>query len=111
ILQYHEGLIATTCCIGAMVPQAILKKGEAEAKKEFEWWLDLFGEDYYIEIQRHQMPEQDQVNEVLLRWSKEYNVKTICTNDSHYVDQKDWNAHDILLCVNTGEKQATPAIR
>ncbi|MBV6441562.1 MAG: DNA polymerase III subunit alpha [Haliscomenobacteraceae bacterium CHB4] len=111
ILQYHEGLIATSCCIGAMVPQAILRKGEAEAKKEFEWWLDLFGEDYYIEIQRHQMPEQDQVNEVLLRWSKEYNVKTICTNDSHYVDQKDWNAHDILLCVNTGEKQATPAIR
>jgi DNA polymerase-3 subunit alpha len=111
ILQYHEGLIATTCCIGAMVPQAILKKGEAEARKEFEWWLDIFGEDYYIEIQRHQMPEQDQVNEVLLRWSKEYNVKTICTNDSHYVDQKDFNAHDILLCVNTGKKQSEPAIR
>jgi DNA polymerase-3 subunit alpha len=111
ILQYHEGLIATTCCIGAMVPQAILRKGEAEAKKEFEWWLDLFGEDYYIEIQRHQMQEQDQVNEVLLRWAQEYNVKVICTNDSHYVDQKDSNAHDILLCINTGEKQATPAIR
>ncbi|MCC7465136.1 MAG: DNA polymerase III subunit alpha [Saprospiraceae bacterium] len=111
ILQYHEGLIATTCCIGAMVPQAILRKGEDEAKKEFEWWLDLFGEDYYIEIQRHHMPEQDRVNEVLLRWAQEYNVKVICTNDSHYVDQKDYNAHDILLCVNTGEKQATPAIR
>lgn len=111
ILQYHEGLIATSCCIGAMVPQAILKKGEQEARKEFEWWLDLFGEDYYIEIQRHQMAEQDQVNEVLLRWAKEYNVKTICTNDSHYVDQKDANAHDILLCINTGEKQATPPIR
>ncbi len=111
ILQYHEGLIATTCCIGAMVPQAILRKGEEEAKKEFEWWLDLFGEDYYIEVQRHQMAEQDKVNEVLLRWAQEYNVKVICTNDSHYVDQKDSNAHDILLCVNTGEKQATPAIR
>jgi DNA polymerase-3 subunit alpha len=111
ILQYHEGLIATTCCIGAMVPQAILRQGEAAARKEFEWWLDLFGEDYYIEIQRHQMQEQDQVNEVLLRWAQEYNVKVICTNDSHYVDQKDYNAHDILLCVNTGEKQATPAIR
>ncbi|MBL7829048.1 MAG: DNA polymerase III subunit alpha [Saprospiraceae bacterium] len=111
ILQYHEGLIATSCCIGAMVPQAILKKGEAEARKEFEWWLDLFGEDYYIEIQRHQMAEQDQVNEVLLRWAKEYNVKVICTNDSHYIDQKDANAHDILLCINTGEKQATPPIR
>lgn len=111
ILQYHEGLIATTCCIGAMVPQAILRKGEEEARKEFEWWYNIFGEDYYIEIQRHQMQEQDQVNEVLLRWAKEYNVKVICTNDSHYVDQKDWNAHDILLCINTGEKQATPAIR
>lgn len=111
ILQYHEGLIATSCCIGAMVPQAILKKDEAAAKKEFEWWLDLFGEDYYIEIQRHHMAEQDKVNEVLLRWAEEYKVKVICTNDSHYVDQKDSNAHDILLCVNTGEKQATPAIR
>ena len=111
ILQYHEGLIATTCCIGAMVPQAILRKDEATAKKEFEWWLDIFGEDYYIEIQRHQMAEQDRVNEVLLRWAEEYKVKVICTNDSHYVDQKDSNAHDILLCVNTGEKQATPAIR
>jgi DNA polymerase III subunit alpha len=111
ILQYHKDLIATTCCIGAMVPQAILRRGEAEARKEFEWWLDLFGEDYYIEIQRHQMQEQDQVNNVLLRWAKEYKVKVICTNDSHYVDQKDSNAHDILLCINTGEKQSTPAIR
>lgn len=111
VLQYHKGLIATTCCLGATVPQAILRKSEDEARKEFEWWYDIFGEDYYIEIQRHQMPEQDKVNEVLLRWAKEYNVKVICTNDSHYVDQKDWNAHDILLCINTGEKQATPAIR
>ncbi len=111
ILQYHEGLIATSCCIGAMVPQAILRHGEEEARKEFEWWLDLFGEDYYIEIQRHFMAEQDKVNEVLLRWAEEYKVKVICTNDSHYIDQKDANAHDILLCVNTGEKQATPAIR
>ncbi len=111
VLQYHEGLIATTCCIGAMVPQAILKKGEAEARKEFEWWLNIFGEDYYIELQRHSMAEQDQVNEVLLRFAKDYNVKIICSNDSHYIDQKDSNAHDILLCINTGEKQATPAIR
>lgn len=111
ILQYHEGLIATTCCIGAMVPQAILKQDEAAAKKEFEWWYDLFGEDYYIEIQRHQMAEQDRVNEVLLRWATEYGVKVIATNDSHYIDQKDANAHDILLCINTGEKQATPPIR
>lgn len=111
ILKHHTGLIATTCCIGAMVPQAILRHGEDAARKEFEWWLDLFGEDYYIELQRHSMAEQDKVNEILLKFAKEYNVKVICSNDSHYVDQKDSNAHDILLCINTGEKQATPAIR
>jgi DNA polymerase III subunit alpha len=111
ILKYHKGLIATTCCLGAMVPQLILKKGEEVARKEFEWWLDLFGEDYYIEMQRHSMPEQDKVNEVLMRWAKEYNVKMICSNDSHYVDREDANAHDILLCINTGEKQSTPVIK
>ncbi|HRG89872.1 MAG TPA: DNA polymerase III subunit alpha, partial [Chitinophagales bacterium] len=108
IEKYHHDLIATTCCIGAEVPQAILKKGEDEARKVFEWWLNIFGEDYYIEIQRHGMAEQDKINEVLLRWSKEYNVKVIATNDSHYIDQDDSNAHDILLCINTGEKQSTP---
>jgi DNA polymerase-3 subunit alpha len=108
ILKYHKGLIATTCCIGASVPQAILKDGEAEAEAEFKWWLDLFGEDYYIELQRHDIPEQNTVNEVLLKFSKKHNVKVICSNDSHYVDQQDSNAHDILLCVNTGDMQSTP---
>ncbi|MBX9852184.1 MAG: DNA polymerase III subunit alpha [Cytophagaceae bacterium] len=108
ILKYHKGLIATTCCIGAEVPQTILSKGEAEAKKVFEWWLDLFGEDYYIELQRHNLKEQEEVNKVLVKFARKYNVKIIASNDSHYIDQKDWNAHDILLCVNTGELQATP---
>jgi DNA polymerase-3 subunit alpha len=108
ILKYHKGLIATTCCLGASVPQAILSKSEDEAEKEFKWWLDLFGEDYYVELQRHDIPEQDKVNEVLLRFAAKYNVKIICSNDSHYVDQEDSNAHDILLCVNTGDLKSTP---
>jgi len=108
ILKYHKGLIATTCCIGASVPQAILRKSEAEAEEEFKWWLDLFGEDYYIELQRHDIPEQNIVNATLLKYAKKYNVKVICSNDSHYVDQQDSNAHDILLCVNTGDMQSTP---
>jgi len=108
VLQYHEGLIATTCCIGASVPQAILRKTEEEAEKEFKWWLDLFGEDYYVELQRHEIPEQIKVNEVLLKFAKKYNVPIIASNDSHYVEQEDANAHDILLCINTGEKQSTP---
>ena len=111
VLKYHKGLIATTCCLGASVPQAILRDGEEAAEKEFKWWLDLFGEDYYIEVQNHFIPEQQTVNEVLLRFAKKYNVKVIASNDSHYLDQKDANAHDILLCINTGEKQATPTYK
>ena len=111
VLKYHKGLIATTCCLGASVPQAILRSGEDEAEKEFKWWLDLFGEDYYIEVQNHHIPEQQTVNEVLVKFAKKYDVKIIASNDSHYLDQKDANAHDILLCINTGEKQATPTYK
>jgi DNA polymerase III subunit alpha len=108
ILKHHEGLIATTCCIGAYVPQSILHDGPEKAETEFKWWLDLFGEDYFIELQRHKIPEQEKINRVLLQYSKKYNVPVIATNDSHYVDQDDYNAHDILLCINTGEKKSTP---
>ncbi len=108
IEKYHEGLIATTCCIGAYVPQTILHEGEEKAENEFKWWLDMFGEDYYIEIQRHNIKEQEIINQTLLKFSKKYNVQVIATNDSHYIDKDDSNAHDILLCINTGEKQSTP---
>ncbi|RFM25833.1 DNA polymerase III subunit alpha [Deminuibacter soli] len=108
IEKYHEGLIATTCCIGGYVPQTILHDGEEAAEKEFKWWLDIFGEDYYIEVQRHDIKEQGIINEVLLKFAKKFNVPVIATNDSHYTDREDANAHDILLCINTGEKQSTP---
>ncbi len=108
ILKYHQGLIATTCCLGAEIPQAIMNKGEEEAEELFKWWLDLFGEDYYVELQRHELEEQVGVNQTLLKFAQKYGVKVIATNDSHYVDQEDANAHDILLCVNTGEFQSKP---
>lgn len=115
IKQYKEGLIATTCCIGAEVPQAIIFKGEAVAERVFLEWLDIFGEDYFIELQRHDLKDidgtgisQEDVNQVLLKWSKKYNVPVIATNDSHYVDEANADAHDILLCVNTGDKRSTP---
>lgn len=108
INKYHKGLIATTCCLGALVPQTILKKGEDDGENELKWWLNIFQEDYYIELQRHGIPDQEKVNDVLLKFAKKYNIKVIASNDSHYVDQEDANAHDILLCVNTGEKQSTP---
>ena len=106
--QYKEGLIATTCCIGAIVPKTILKKGEEAGEIEFKWWLDRFGEDYYVEIQRHDIPDQIKANAVLVKLAEKYNVKIIASNDSHYVDRDDWVAHDILLCVNTNEKLSTP---
>jgi len=111
ILKYHKGLIATTCCLGAEVPKTIMKKGAEEGEKVFKWWYDIFGEDYYIELQRHSILEQEKVNAVLLGFAQKYNVKVICTNDSHYVDQQDANAHDILLCINTGARQSDPTFK
>jgi DNA polymerase-3 subunit alpha len=117
ILQkYSTGIIATSCCIGAEIPQTIIHKGEAEAEKVLKWYVDLFGkEDYYIELQRHGLMNidgtgisQEDVNQTLLRLAKKYDLKVIATNDSHYVNEKDFDPHDILLCINTGEKYSTP---
>jgi len=108
IEKYHEGIIATSCCLAAEIPQAILNKSEEEAEELLKWWLDLFGEDFYIELQRHELEEQTKVNAVLLKLAKKYKVNIIATNDSHYIDEDDAMAHDILLCVNTGEVQSKP---
>jgi len=105
ISKHHEGLIATTCCLAAEVPRTILRKGEAEGEKVFQWWHNLFGDDYYVELQRHEIPDQIKVNEVLIRFARKYHVPIIASNDSHYVDQEDSVAHDILLCINTGAKK------
>ncbi|MBN2731747.1 MAG: DNA polymerase III subunit alpha [Balneolaceae bacterium] len=99
--EHAEGLIATTCCLASEINQTILNKGEAEARKIFEWYLSVFGDDYYVELQRHGLADQDRCNEVLVRWAKEYNVKLIATNDSHYVEREDSEAHDILLALQT----------
>ena len=113
--QYKEGLIATTCCIASEVQQTILNEGEERGEEVFKEWFEIFGEDYYIEIQRHDLGEidntgmtQEDVNQILIKWSKKYGVPLIATNDSHYIEEEDWLAHDILLCVNTGDKISTP---
>ena len=103
IKRHAEGVIATTCCLGGIVPQHILNRSEEEAEQVFRDWFSVFGEDYYIELQRHGIPEQDRVNSVLLKWSRKYNVKIIATNDSHYVNQEDAEAQDILLCLQTNK--------
>ena len=110
IEKYHEGLIATTCCVAAEVPRTFLEEGEEAAEKVFLWYLNLFQDDYYVEIQRHGLKgiDQDGCNTFLLKMAKKHNVKIIATNDSHYVEKKDSEAHDILLCVNTGDFKSTP---
>jgi len=117
--KYSEGLIATSCCIGAEIPQSILWEEPEQTEKKLKWWIDLFGEDYYIEIQRHRGLErldgrdktgkkilsdksQEDVNQELLQYADKYNLKVIATNDAHYLEEEDWEPHDILLCVNTG---------
>src|SRR6056297_3431809 len=106
--KYHEGLIATTCCLQGEVPQAILNRSEERARELFEEYLDIFGDDYYIELQDHDIDDQHTVNEVLLKWRKEYDVKVLATNDVHYVDQQDHEAQDILLCLQTGADYKDP---
>ncbi|MDX2001129.1 MAG: DNA polymerase III subunit alpha [Chitinophagales bacterium] len=110
IRQYSEGLIATTCCVAAMVPRTFLDEGPEAAEKVFLEFLEIFGEDYYVEIQRHGIKgiDQEGANQFLLGLAKKHGVKIIATNDSHYVERKDYEAHDILLCVNTGDFKATP---
>ena len=108
IRKYKEGLIATTCCLAGEVPRTILRKGEEQAEKVFLEWLDIFGDDYYIELQRHGIPDQDTCNEILLKWSKKHNVKVIATNDVHYIDHQDSEAQDILLCLQTGKDMDDP---
>ena len=106
--KHSAGLVATTCCLQGEVLQTILKKGEEEARAVFEEYLDIFGEDYYIEVQDHAIPEQRTCNAVLTRWAEEYGVKVVATNDVHYVEQADAEAQDVLLCLQTGKDLHDP---
>ncbi len=102
LLRKHcEGLIATTCCLASEINQFIVRGREEEGEELFRWYLDVFGADYYVELQRHGLKDQDTCNAVLLQWAAKYNVKVIATNDVHYVNQEDSEAHDLLLALQT----------
>src|SRR5690606_32970327 len=102
LVKYHKGLVATSCCTGAEIPQAILSGDVEKAENLVKWWLDLFGEDFYIEIQRQRGLEQiddtgmsqEDVNNILLGFARKYNIKVIATNDAHYVNEQDALPHD-----------------
>lgn len=102
--QYHEGLICCSACLAGEVPQAILSGQEEQLKEHIAFYKSLFGEDYYFELQRHGHDEQLAVNARLEQLAGEYGVKCIATNDVHFVNADDYEAHKILICLNTGKK-------
>lgn len=106
---HSKGLIASTCCLASEVNRTIIEKGEEEAEKVLLWYLDIFGrDDYYIEIQRHGLKDMDICNEVLLKWAKKHGLKVIATNDVHYVNEEDSEAHDLLLALQTASDYSDP---
>ncbi len=118
--RYHEGLIVCSACIAGEVPAKILKGDMAGAREAVEWYHNLFGDDYYLELQRHEVknptqranretfPLQQQANKVLIELAHEYGIKLICTNDVHFVDEENAEAHDHLLCLSTGKDLDDP---
>ncbi|WP_110486961.1 DNA polymerase III subunit alpha [Candidatus Karelsulcia muelleri] len=106
--KYKENLIAISGDLNSEIPLTLLKKGEKEAEKVFKWWHNLFKDDFYIEILRHGLEEEDHVNKILIKFAKKYKVKFIAQNNNFYLDKKDANAHDILLCVKNCQKQSIP---
>ena len=120
--KYHEDLIVCSACIAGEVPSKILKGDIEGARKSIEWHKNLWGDDYYLELQRHEVknpdpnyranretfPLQQQANKVLIELAREYGVKLVCTNDSHFVDEDNAEAHDHLLCLATGKDLDDP---
>ena len=105
---YKEDLIVLTGNLYGEVPSKILNVGERQAEEALLWWKTIFGADLYVEIMRHHQEDEDRVNPVLITLAQKHQVKLVATNNTYYIDQEDANAHDILLCVKDGEKQATP---
>ncbi len=118
--KYHEDLIVCSACIAGEVPAKILKGDIAGAREAIEWHKRLWGDDYYLELQRHEVtdpdiranretfPLQQQANKVLIELAREYGIKLICTNDAHFVDRDNAEAHDHLLCLATGKDLDDP---
>ncbi|MCB9427085.1 MAG: DNA polymerase III subunit alpha [Flavobacteriales bacterium] len=108
IKQYKEDLIVLSGNLYGEIPNKILNIGEKQAEEALLWWKNEFQDDFYLEIMRHNQEDEDRVNAVLIDLARQHNIKLVATNNTYYANQEDANAHDILLCVNDGEKQTTP---
>ncbi|HTA61725.1 MAG TPA: DNA polymerase III subunit alpha [Bacteroidia bacterium] len=106
--RHKEGLIATTGSLSGEIPNLILNVGETQAEEAFVWWKEQFGEDFYVELNNHNLPEESVVNETLLRFAKKYDVAYFAANNNYYLDKKNAAAHDVLLCVKDNQLKETP---
>mgnify|MGYP000656519281 FL=1 len=116
--KYHEDLIICSACIGGEIPQHILNGRIDKAEESVLWFKNLFGEDYYLEIQRHEThdpnaaqdvyPHQVTANKAILELARKHNIKVIATNDVHFVNAEDAEAHDRLICLSTGKDLDDP---
>jgi len=118
--RYHEGIICCSACLGGEVPQLIMSGQLQQAREAIKWFKGVFGDDYYLELQRHKATvahanhetyeRQVEVNAALMQLSAELGVKLVCTNDSHFVNEDDADAHERLICVSTGKKITDPDV-
>lgn len=116
--KYHEGLIVCSACLGGEVPRRISAGQLEEAEEAIRWYKNLFGDDYYLELQRHKatVPRanhetfklQEVVNQKLIEYARKYDIKLVCTNDVHFVDEENAEAHDRLICLSTGKDLDDP---
>lgn len=118
--KYHEGLIVCTACIAGEVPNKIIHDDIEGAREACEWYHRVFGDDFYLELQRHEVkdpslvanreayPLQQKANKVLMKFAQEYGIKIVCTNDCHFEDKETAEAHDHLLCISTNEDLDDP---
>ncbi len=118
--RYHEGIICCSACLAGEVPAKILHDDIAGAREAIEWYHRVFGDDYYLELQRHEVrdpliranretyPLQQRANKVIIELAREYGIKLVCTNDAHFVNQDNAEAHDHLLCLSTGKDLDDP---
>lgn len=108
IEQYKEDIIVLSGNLYGEIPSKVLNLGENQAEEALLWWKSQFGDDFYLELMRHNQEDENRVNQTLISFAKKHEVKLIATNNTFYISKDDANAHDILLCVKEGEKQATP---
>lgn len=116
--QYHEGLIVSSACLGGEIPKKITRGTPEEVDEAIQWFKNLFGDDFYLELQRHKTsrpdanlevyPLQERVNQELLKLAERHNVKVIATNDVHFIGEEDSDAHDRLICLSTGKDLDDP---